>query len=126
MSKELENMLLSNNQQLHGTIKMLYNQWWQAELIGIITMLVVAITITVVIAVMIHRFYKQYLAIPEDQSDRPDSFKKFMGYDHTAMVIIIMILAVTAFSTFLVAGINISELIIDPKVAFVRSLFANN
>lgn len=58
--------------------------------------------------------------------NQPDSFKKFMGYDHTTMVIIIMILAVTAFSTFLVAGINISELIIDPKVAFIRSLFTNN
>ena len=126
MTKQLEHMLLSNNQEFHGTIKTMYSQWYRAQIYDMIICAIALITLIIVTALLLKQLRKEYKSLDPNDWKHPDSFTEFM-FDNHFILMLLLIFSVIIIITIIIAAVaEIPHFLIEPKVEFLKDILNNN
>lgn len=126
MTKQLEHMLLSNNQEFHGVIKTMYSQWYRAQIYDMIICTIVLIALVVTTALILKKLHKEYKSLDPSNWNHPDSFGEFMYDNHFALMLLLMLFVIIIITIITAACIEIPHFLIEPKVEFLKDILANN
>ena len=126
MTKQLEHMLLSNSQELHGTIKTMYSQWYRAQIYDMIVCAIVLIALVVATVLILKQLHKEYKSLDPNDWKHPDSFTEFM-FDNHFILMLLLIFSVIIIITIIIAAVaEIPHFLIEPKVEFLKDILNNN
>lgn len=126
MTKQIEYMLLYNNQEFHGAIKTLYNQWYRAQIYDMIVCAIVLIALVVATVLILKQLYKEYQSLDPSDWNQPDSFSEFMYDNHFIIMVLLIFLAVLIITIIIAACIEIPHFLIEPKVEFLKYILTND
>lgn len=126
MTKQLEHMLLSNNQEFHGVIKTMYSQWYRTQIYDMIVCAIVLIALVVATVLILKPLYKEYKSLDPSNWNHPDSFSEFMYDNHFALMLLLMFFVIIIITIIIAACIEIPHFIIEPKVQFIQDILTNN
>ena len=126
MTKQLEHMLLSNNQEFHGVIKTMYSQWYRAQIYDMIICAIALITLIIVTDLLLKQLNKEYKSLDPNDWKHPDSFTEFM-YDNHFFLMLLLILSFIIITTIIIVAVaEIPHFLIEPKVEFLKDILNNN
>lgn len=126
MSKQLEHMLLYNNQEFHGIIKTMYSQWYRAQIYDMIVCAIVLIALVVATVLILKQLHKEYKSLDPNNWNHPDSFSEFMCDNHFALMLLLIFFVIIIITIIIAACIEIPHFIIEPKVQFIQDVLTNN
>lgn len=126
MTKQLEHMLLSNNQEFHGVIKTMYSQWYRAQIYNIIVCAIVLIALIVATVLILKQLHKEYKSLNHNDWNHPDSFGEFIYDDHFILMLVIIFLTTLIITIIIVVCIGIPNFLIEPKVEFLKYILTND
>lgn len=126
MTKQLEHMLLSNNQEFHGIIKTMYSQWYRAQIYDMIVCAIVLIALVVATVLILKQLHKEYKSLDPSNWNHPDSFSEFMYDNHFVLMVLLIFLAILIITIIIAACIEIPHFIIEPKVEFLKYILTND
>lgn len=126
MTKQLEHMLLSNNQEFHGVIKTMYSQWYRAQIYDMIICAIALITLIIVTALLLKQLHKEYKSLEPNDWNHPDSFGEFIYDDHFTLMLVLIFLAILIITIIIAACIEIPHFLIEPKVEFLKYILTND
>lgn len=126
MTKQLEHMLLSNNQEFHGIIKTMYSQWYRAQIYDMIVCAIVLIALVIATVLILKQLYKEYKSLDPSNWNHPDSFNEFIYDDHFPLMLLLIFFAIIIITIIIAACVEIPHFIIEPKVQFIQDILNNN
>lgn len=126
MTKQLEHMLLSNNQEFHGVIKTMYSQWYRAQIYDMIICAIVLIALVVATVLILKQLHKEYKSLDPNKWNHPDSFSEFIYDDHFPLMLLLIFFAIIIITIIIAACIEILHFLIEPKVQFIQDILTNN
>ena len=126
MTKQLEHMLLSNNQEFHGVIKAMYNQQYRAQIYDMIICAIALITLIIVTALFLKQLRKEYKSLDPNDWKHPDSFTEFMYDNHFVLMLLLMFSVIIIIAIIITAAAEIPHFLIEPKVEFLKDILNNN
>lgn len=126
MTKQLEHMLLSNNQEFHGIIKTMYSQWYHAQIYDMIVCAIVLIALVVATVLILKQLHKEYKSLDPSDWNHPDSFNEFMYDNHFILMVLLIFLAILIITIIIATCIEIPHFLIEPKVEFLKYILTND
>ena len=126
MTKQLEHMLLSNNQEFHGIIKTMYSQWYRAQIYDMIICAIVLIALVVATVLILKQLHKEYRSLDPNDWKHPDSFTEFMYDNHFILMLLLIFFVIIIITIIIDACTEIPHFIIEPKVQFIQDILTNN
>lgn len=126
MTKQLERMLLSNNQEFHGVIKTMYSQWYRAQIYDMIVCTIVLIALIVATALILKKLHKEYKSLDPNDWKHRDSFTEFMYDNHFVLMLLLISSVIIIIGIIIVAAAEIPHFLIEPKVEFLKDILNNN
>lgn len=122
MSKALEHMLLSNNTELHGILKIMYQQWQHTEIIDITIGIIIAIILIILEILWFKSLRHKYQTVKSANTDFDDSFINWLVNHHMISAVGITSIGVLTIALILVLIFNIINFCLNPYMFFVQTL----
>lgn len=129
MTQKIEKLLSINNQELHGTVKVLYNQWYHAQIINFIMASIFVIIAFIISYILIKKSYKKYVSLSTQKSKdifatiQADTFTEYMVTNKTGITCIIAFLLVMAVILLIGICFSLPNFIMEPKIEFLHYIF---
>lgn len=119
MTNQLEHMLLSNNAQMHGLIKTMYQQWYRQSIISIIIEIIIFASLLIFGLIYLRHLHKAYQTYKQDWTD---GFILWTIDQNIFISICAYIALVTAAVLLICIIVNIVNLTVNPYFTFVHQL----
>lgn len=119
MTKQLEHMLLSNDAQMHGLIKTMYQQWYQRSIISVAIEIIIFASLLIFGLVYLRHLHKVYQTHKQDWTD---GFILWTIDQNIFISICAYIALVTAAVLLICIIADIVNLTVNPYFTFVHQL----
>lgn len=129
MTQKIEKLLSANNQELHGTVQALYNQWYSAQIINFIIASIFVIIAFIISYILIKKSYKKYVSLSAQKTKdifatiQADTFIEYMIDNKAGTTFIIAFLLAMVIILLISICLSLPNFIMEPKIEFLHYIF---